>query len=110
MEEKQHYFKDRVLDTEEMKEVQDKASVLVEALPYIQRFNRKIIVIKYGGSAMVDPELKKEVIRDVTLLKLVGFKPIIVPPGRGRAGLHRRSPEDGRPFHGSGRDGPEPDQ
>ena len=81
MEEKQHYFKDRVLDTEEMKEVQDKASVLVEALPYIQRFNRKIIVIKYGGSAMVGPELKKEVIRDVTLLKLVGFKPIIVHGG-----------------------------
>ena len=81
MEEKQHYFKDRVLDTEEMKEVQDKASVLVEALPYIQRFNQKIIVIKYGGSAMVDPELKKEVIRDVTLLKLVGFKPIIVHGG-----------------------------
>ena len=81
MEEKQHYFKDRVLDTEEMKEVQDKASVLVEALPYIQRFNRKIIVIKYGGSAMVDPERKKEVIRDVTLLKLVGFKPIIVHGG-----------------------------
>ena len=65
----------------EMKEIQAKASVLVEALPYIQRFNRKIIVIKYGGSAMVDPELKKEVIRDVTLLKLVGFKPIIVHGG-----------------------------
>lgn len=81
MEEKQHYFKERVLDTEEMKEIQAKASVLVEALPYIQRFNRKIIVIKYGGSAMVDPELKKEVIRDVTLLKLVGFKPIIVHGG-----------------------------
>lgn len=81
MEDKQHYFKERVLDTEEMKEIQAKASVLVEALPYIQRFNRKIIVIKYGGSAMVDPELKKEVIRDVTLLKLVGFKPIIVHGG-----------------------------
>ena len=40
----------------------DKAEVLVEALPYIQRFNRKIIVIKYGGSAMLDEELKKKVI------------------------------------------------
>ena len=55
--------------------------VLIEALPYIQRFNRKIIVVKYGGSAMVDEELKKNVIQDVTLLKLVGFKPIIVHGG-----------------------------
>ena len=59
----------------------EKAAVLVEALPYIQRFNRKIIVVKYGGSAMVDENLKKSVISDVTLLKLVGFKPIIVHGG-----------------------------
>lgn len=59
----------------------EKAAVLVEALPYIQRFNRKIIVVKYGGSAMVDEKLKKSVISDVTLLKLVGFKPIIVHGG-----------------------------
>ena len=45
----------------------EKAEVLIEALPYIQRFNRKIIVVKYGGSAMVDEELKKQVIQDVTL-------------------------------------------
>ncbi len=62
-------------------ESQRKAEVLIEALPYIQRFNRKIIVVKYGGSAMVDEELKKNVIKDVTLLKLVGFKPIIVHGG-----------------------------
>jgi acetylglutamate kinase len=55
--------------------------VLIEALPYIQRFNRKIIVVKYGGSAMIDENLKKQVIQDVTLLKLVGFKPIIVHGG-----------------------------
>jgi acetylglutamate kinase len=61
--------------------VMDKAEVLIEALPYIQRFNRKIIVVKYGGSAMVDEELKHSVIQDVTLLKLVGFKPIIVHGG-----------------------------
>ncbi len=61
--------------------VQQKANVLIEALPYIQRFNRKIIVVKYGGSAMTDEELKKNVIKDVTLLKLVGFKPIIVHGG-----------------------------
>ena len=59
----------------------DKANVLIEALPYIQKFNRKIIVVKYGGSAMVDEELKRKVIEDVVLLKLVGFKPIIVHGG-----------------------------
>lgn len=58
-----------------------KAAVLIEALPYIQRFNRKIVVIKYGGSVMADEELKKKVIQDVVLLKLVGFKPIIVHGG-----------------------------
>ncbi len=58
-----------------------KAEVLIEALPYIQRFNRKVIVVKYGGSAMADEELKKNVIKDVTLLKLVGFKPIVVHGG-----------------------------
>ncbi len=61
--------------------IMQKAAVLVEALPYIQRFNRKIIVVKYGGSAMVDEELKRCVIQDVVLLKLVGFKPIIVHGG-----------------------------
>lgn len=66
---------------EEMNQYLEKANVLIEALPYIQRFNRKIIVVKYGGSAMVDEELKKSVIEDVTLLKLVGFKPIIVHGG-----------------------------
>ncbi len=66
---------------EEMEKYLEKANVLIEALPYIQRFNRKIIVVKYGGSAMVDEELKKNVIKDVTLLKLVGFKPIIVHGG-----------------------------
>ena len=59
----------------------DKAEVLIEALPYIQRFNRKIIVVKYGGSAMTDENLKKNVIEDVVLLKLVGFKPVIVHGG-----------------------------
>ena len=64
-----------------MQTLLEKAEVLIEALPYIQRFNRKIIVVKYGGSAMVDEELKQHVIQDVTLLKLVGFKPIIVHGG-----------------------------
>ena len=59
----------------------DKAETLIEALPYIQRFNRKIVVVKYGGSAMVDETLKANVIKDVVLLKLIGFKPIIVHGG-----------------------------
>ena len=65
----------------DMEQVLQKAEVLIEALPYIQRFNRKIIVVKYGGSAMSNEELQKNVIKDVTLLKLVGFKPIIVHGG-----------------------------
>lgn len=69
------------IEERSMDEVLQKASVLIEALPYIQRFNRKIIVVKYGGSAMVDDSLKRSVIEDVTLLKLVGFKPIIVHGG-----------------------------
>ena len=68
-------------ELESMETVMQKASVLIEALPYIQRFNRKIIVVKYGGSAMIDEKLKEMVIQDVTLLKLVGFKPIIVHGG-----------------------------
>ena len=69
------------MEDRSMDELLKKATVLIEALPYIQRFNRKIIVVKYGGSAMVDEELKRSVIEDVTLLKLVGFKPIIVHGG-----------------------------
>ena len=65
----------------DMEQFLKKASVLVEALPYIQKYNRKIIVVKYGGSAMTNVELQKKVIEDVVLLKLVGFKPIIVHGG-----------------------------
>ena len=69
------------VEEKNMQEVMEKAQVLIEALPYIQRFNRKIIVVKYGGSAMIDEELKRQVIQDVTLLIVVGFKPIIVHGG-----------------------------
>ncbi|MBQ6377073.1 MAG: acetylglutamate kinase [Lachnospiraceae bacterium] len=58
-----------------------KADVLIEALPYIREFSGKKIVVKYGGSAMKDSRLKKSVITDVALLKLVGMKPIIVHGG-----------------------------
>ncbi len=67
--------------TTDMAKVLEKAEVLIEALPYIQRFNRRIIVIKYGGSAMSKDILQENVIKDVALLKLVGFKPIIVHGG-----------------------------
>ena len=69
------------MEQKEMDKVMEKAEVLIEALPYIQQFNRKIIVVKCGGSAMSNEELQKNVIKDVTLLKLVGFKPIIVHGG-----------------------------
>ena len=69
------------MDNKSMNQILGKAEVLIEALPYIQRFNRKIIVVKYGGSAMSNVELQKNVIKDVALLKLVGFKPIIVHGG-----------------------------
>lgn len=71
----------KVLIMVDMDEELKKAQVLVEALPYIQKFNRKVIVVKYGGSAMVDEDIKRKVIQDVVLLKLVGFKPIIVHGG-----------------------------
>lgn len=54
---------------ENMNQYLEKAKVLIEALPYIQRFNRKIVVVKYGGSAMTDEALKQKVIEDVTLIK-----------------------------------------
>jgi acetylglutamate kinase len=75
------YHESDTKEEKDMQEVMQKAAVLIEALPYIQRFNRKIIVVKYGGSAMVDENLKRRVIEDVVLLKLVGFKPIIVHGG-----------------------------
>ena len=67
--------------SDEMNAVVSKAQVLIEALPYIQRFNNKIVVVKYGGSAMLDESLKKSVIQDVALLKLVGMHPVIVHGG-----------------------------
>ena len=59
----------------------DIANVLAEALPYIQHFHGRTIVIKYGGSAMVDEELKRGFARDVVLMKLVGMNPVVVHGG-----------------------------
>jgi acetylglutamate kinase len=60
---------------------QDIASVLTEALPYIQRFHGKTIVVKYGGNAMIDETLKNSFARDIVLMKLVGMNPIVVHGG-----------------------------
>ncbi len=65
----------------DVEKIYNKAEVLIEALPYIREFNRKVIVVKYGGSAMSEIKLQKDVIKDVALLKLVGFKPVIVHGG-----------------------------
>ena len=62
-------------------EIMTKANTLIEALPYIRRFNGATIIVKYGGSAMLDDQLKMNVIKDVALLKLVGMRPIIVHGG-----------------------------
>jgi acetylglutamate kinase len=64
-----------------MEQVIAKAQTLIEALPYIQKFNGSKVVVKYGGSAMLDEDLKLNVIKDVALLKLIGLKPIIVHGG-----------------------------
>lgn len=66
---------------EPMEQILIKAQTLIEALPYIQKFNKKIVVVKYGGSAMLDENLQLNVIKDVALLKLVGMHPIIVHGG-----------------------------
>ena len=58
-----------------------KAGVLAEALPYIQRFHGKTIVVKYGGNAMTEEHLKRSFARDVVLLKLVGLNVVVVHGG-----------------------------
>ena len=58
-----------------------KAETLVEAMPYINKFNSKTVVIKYGGSAMTDPLLRQSVIGDIAYLKAVGIKPVVVHGG-----------------------------
>jgi len=64
-----------------MQKLIDKASILMEALPYIRRFYQKTIVIKYGGHAMVDRELKKDFAMDITLMNYIGLNPVVVHGG-----------------------------
>lgn len=65
----------------EIKPIIDKAKILVEALPYIQKFYGKTVVVKYGGNAMINDELKNKVMEDITLLKYIGINPIVVHGG-----------------------------
>lgn len=64
-----------------MEELIKKAGILIDALPYIQKFAGKTIIIKYGGNAMINQELKNSVMEDITLLKFVGLNPIVVHGG-----------------------------
>ena len=61
--------------------INERANVLVQSLPFIQKFNGKIIVVKYGGNAMISEELRESVINDIVLMKCVGFKPVVVHGG-----------------------------
>ena len=63
------------------KEAQTTAQVISRALPYIQRFAGKTVVVKYGGNAMVDPQLQESFARDIVLMKLVGMNPVVVHGG-----------------------------
>lgn len=64
-----------------MQELIRKAGILIEALPYIQKFAGKTVVVKYGGNAMINDELKNSVMEDITLLKYIGLNPILVHGG-----------------------------
>ncbi|HOP34953.1 MAG TPA: acetylglutamate kinase, partial [Syntrophales bacterium] len=66
---------------EDIQKVMDRADILLEALPYIRRFYNKTIVIKYGGHAMVDEDLKKNFALDVVMMKYIGMNPVIVHGG-----------------------------
>jgi acetylglutamate kinase len=59
----------------------DRANILVQSLPYIQKYNGKIVVVKYGGNAMISEELRETVINDIVLMKCVGFQPVVVHGG-----------------------------
>ncbi len=64
-----------------MEELIKKAGILIDALPYMQKFGGKTVVIKYGGNAMINEELKNSVMEDITLLKFIGLKPIVIHGG-----------------------------
>ncbi len=59
----------------------ERAEVLIRALPYIQKYNNKVVVVKYGGNAMINEELKQAVMGDIVLLSLIGVKPVLIHGG-----------------------------
>ncbi|MEG1433693.1 MULTISPECIES: acetylglutamate kinase [Eubacterium] len=69
------------MSIQDMEKYIDRANTLIEALPYIKQFRKKTVVIKYGGSFMYDQNIKKSVMNDIALMKLVGLRPIIVHGG-----------------------------
>ena len=86
------------------KEVQ--AEFLLEAMPYIEKYQNKVLVIKYGGNAMVSEELKKSVMRDLTLLRFVGINVVLVHGGGpeiSRRARARRRPRNFRNAQKNGR-------
>ena len=64
-----------------MKNYQERAEILIEALPYIKKYANEVIVIKYGGNAMINEDLKKSVMNDIILLSLIGIKVVLVHGG-----------------------------
>ncbi len=84
-----------------MQRLIDKASVLIEALPYIQEFRDSLVVVKFGGSAMENPECTRGVLRDIVFMECAGMKPIIVQGGRAHQ-VHPRPALHLRRFDGSG--------
>ncbi len=65
----------------DMNGLRQRAAVLIEALPYLRRFRGRTLVIKYGGAAMVDADLRTEVLKDIVLLEHVGLHPVVVHGG-----------------------------
>lgn len=79
-----YYNLDRGINSRGVIEIfsaEDKAQILVEALPYIREFSGKTIVIKYGGNAMISEDLKEKIMEDITLMKLVGIRPVMIHGG-----------------------------
>ena len=73
--------KENPVITGDMKNNVDRASILIESLPYIRKMRGQTFVIKYGGNAMINEELKQSVMDDITLLKYIGINPVIVHGG-----------------------------
>jgi acetylglutamate kinase len=93
-----------------MQELIEKASVLMEALPYIRKFSGKTVVVKYGGHAMTDPKLKESFAKDIVLLDYIGLNPVIVHGGGPQidemwTDAHRVEVPPGHAHHRQGDDG-----